>query len=273
MNHTQAQNTAVPSISQHYNGGSQTQQTQLMTCEYAPATAAPLPGDKLPDSINEKIRLEKYVDFFDIFFPDNDDYHTRTDIEQLLVQSLVKKKRRPLTYPEWQSAFYKFTGVYLGFYPHLAQQLNAYGDFINWLQLHHYNWAMYDANFRKDRETARTPWTYRRADLQTDAALYSRRLAYGQAGGHEEKFRHQNSNNSSSPWKVGYCIRYNKQDTSCPNRSGCQWKHACTICDGKHPHFRHQHQQPQQQQQQSSYKSRNTNPNRATQENANGVPR
>ena len=62
------------------------------------------------------------MDFFDILFPDNDDYHTRTDIENLLVQSLVKKKR-PLTYPEWQSAFFKFTGVYIDFYPQLAQQL------------------------------------------------------------------------------------------------------------------------------------------------------
>ena len=271
MNQPQVQPTAVPSTSQLFQGGPMTFQAQPMTCEYAPATAAPLPGDKLPDSIKEKIRLEKYVDFFDIFFPDSEDYHTRTDIEQLLVQSLVKKKRRQLTYPEWQAAFYKFTGVYLGFYPQQAQHLNAYGAFINWLQLHQYNWAMYDTNFRKDRETARTPWTFRRADLQTDAALHSRRLTYGQAGGQEEKFRHQNSNNPASPWKVGYCIRYNRQDTACPNRHGCQWKHACPICDGKHPHFRHQHQhQPQQQ---SSFKNRNSNPDRATQENANGVPR
>ena len=203
MNHTQAQNTAVPSASQHYNGGPQTQQTQFMTCEYAPATAAPLPGDKLPDSIKEKNRLDKYVEFFDIFFPDNDYYHTRTDIENLLVQSLVKKKR-PLTYPERQSAFFQFTGVYIGFYPQLAQQLNAYGEFINWLQLHQYNWAMYDSNFKKDRETTRTPWTYRRADLQTDAALHFRRPSNSPAGNYEEKFCQPGSNTTQSPWKFGY---------------------------------------------------------------------
>ena len=185
-----------------------------MTCEYAPATAAPLPGDKLPDSIKEKIRLDKYVDFFDIFFPDNDDYHTRTDIENLLVQSLVKKKKRPLTYPEWQSAFFKFTGVYIGFYPHLAKQINAYGEFMNWLQLHQNNWAMYDSNFRKDRETTRTPWTYRRADLQTDAALHSRRLSNYPAGNYEEKFRQPSSNTTQSPWKLGYCLNYNKKAPS-----------------------------------------------------------
>ena len=216
MNHTQAQNIAVPSTSQLYNGGPQTQQTQFMACEHAPATAAPLPSDKLPDIINEKIRLDKYVDFFDIFFPDNDDYHTRIEIENLHVQSLVKKKKIPLTYPEWQSAFFKFTGVYIGFYPQLAQQLNAYGEFINWLQLHQHNWAMYDSNFRKDREKTRTPWTYRRADLQTDAALHSRRLSNYPAGNYE-KFRQSSSNTTQSPWKLGYCISYYKKGSFCPN--------------------------------------------------------
>jgi len=98
--------------------------------------------------------------------------------------------------------------------------------------------------------------------------------------GHQHNFvkrpkpnKNKNSDTTTSPWKFGYCLKYNKQDASCPNRSACQWKHACTICDGKHPHFRHQQQQPQQQQQQSSFKSRNTNPDRATQGNANGVQR
>ena len=214
------------------------QQSFQMPYEFNPYAAASYPGANLSDAIKEKIRTDRYVDFYDIknFNP----YETTTDTQHhVCAVKHVPKKRKELTYPEWMSAFHQFSGVYVGFYPQHAQQLNAYGAFINFLCLNDYSWAHYDREFRIEREHTKVPWTFHRTDLQNDAGFKFKKVhPYNSTD--KEKFRTANKSNDPA-WKLGYCFLYNKRELYCPENSDCKFKHVCTKCDKSHPYCRHEH--------------------------------
>ena len=218
-----------------YHNATQMQQGYQMPLEFNPYAAASYPGANLSDAIKEKIKGDKYVDFYEIknFNP----YETTTDTQHhVCAVKHAPKKRKELTYPEWLSAFHQFFGVYVGFYPHLAQQLNAYGAFINFLCLNDYSWAHYDREFRIEREHTKIPWTFRRTDLQNDAGFKFKRLQPTNSGD-KEKFRSPKGNDPA--WKHGYCFLFNKKDLYCSESADCKFKHACTKCDKHHPYCKH----------------------------------
>ena len=81
---------------------------QNRSIEYASGLLA---GDNLPDKVKQKIWDDKYVEFYDILYPDQE--HSYSLSLQNTTLQLTPRKKRPLNQREWNTAFDDFFAVYV----------------------------------------------------------------------------------------------------------------------------------------------------------------
>jgi len=193
---------------------------QYRKIEYASGLLA---GDNIPDKVKQKIWDDKYVDFYDLLYPDHDHAYSlslhNTSLE------LVPRKKRTLNQREWNTAFDDYFAVYVRKYPNEITELLSYSKFIKELMEGGSNWAFYDLHYRKDREFTRCKWSTIRMDLQIKAS----------------RMRPENNSTTEGPSRNranqiprGYCYKYHGSNTRCYNRY-CNYKHNCFRCDMIHP--------------------------------------
>ena len=197
-------------------------------------TSGLLAGENLPERLKSKIWGDKYVDFHNLLYPDNEGTYNLT-LNTVLQPglNLTPRKNRPLSEREWNRAFDDYLAVYSRRFPQLTSDLITYGKFIKELMTQGHNWAYYDTRFRKDREFSKCSWTTIRVDLHIAAAQNSNYRTRSSSS----RFVSQSSDKTSSRHiPVGYCFKYNTPGVRCDNMR-CQWKHECCKCSGKHPMY------------------------------------
>ena len=114
----------------------------------------------------------------------------------------------------------------------------SYLAFVTKLKINNANWALYDMNFRQDRENTRAAWEIQRPDLQNGALQHFKRNAPTNPYQTEEKSRNPQKGDNPA-WRYGYCLDFNRKTSYCKNKSDCKYKHAYSICSESHLHFLH----------------------------------
>ena len=190
-------------------------------------------GMHLPDRIREKIMTSKYVEFYDIIFPETEQAYTMSmgNPNTGPVLSFIPRKRRQLTETEWCSAFDEYLSVYLVANPDHLGDILTYGRTIKAMMRNNQNWRFYDEQFRRDRELTLCSWASLRVDLQISAAQLSTSVSSPPNNGHS--FRGNSPSNIGQIPK-GYCFRYNTPGTRCLTTQ-CTFKHSCPSCLKPHP--------------------------------------
>lgn len=195
--------------------------------------AGPAAGVSLPNRIKEKIWANKFVEFYDIVYPDIDPQYALALNNSSATNpalTLAARRRRNLTQLEWASAFDEFIAVSVAKRPHELSDLLTYGKFIKKLMRDSKNWSQYDKKFRTDREYKMCAWSSIRVDLLLDIN------SPVQSQSHSSNFRSQNKS-QNEPIPTGYCFSYHKQNERCEAKH-CQYKHTCKRCDKRHPMYR-----------------------------------
>lgn len=189
------------------------------------------PGLHLNPKIREKIACGKYVDFYDILYPEAEQAYTmQLSNASAPMLSFTPRKRRQLSPTEWCSAWDDFMAVYLHHHPTELQDLLTYGKRIKLFMSTNQNWRFYDEQFRRDREHVQCSWASLRVDLQITASVQS--TASHNSHQSFQPFRRQYAPNQ----KKGYCFQYNTPNVRCLNTS-CTYLHKCTQCNQGHPTY------------------------------------
>ena len=185
-------------------------------------------GESLPDRIKQKIWTNKFIDFYDILYPDSDSTFTLalTDYGTTPTLNFTPRRRRALSEREWSRAFDEFMAIYLQRYPEHLQELLTYGKFVKELMERGSNWNYYDRQFRKDREFSILPWNTIRIDLQITAS-------FKQTNKPTNFFRSNDSKSEGNQHiPKGYCYAYH--NTAKCSKPTCTYKHICFKCHRKH---------------------------------------
>ena len=207
------------------------------------------PGEHLPDHLKEKIRSNKYVDFYEICHPDKSNYELGVTLSgEAPCLKMAPSKNEPLSEKDWGKAFDDFMGLYLRYYPLCTQELIGYGKRIRELMAIGANWRLYDVNFRKEKERRPCSWDAWSPELYSKAVATSgftdeaKDKAPSPNRKSKQFFRgltpQSSSKNKLQPVPPGYCFSYNRagQRCSAPN---CPYMHKCPLCSERHPIFQH----------------------------------
>lgn len=189
-----------------------------------------LPVDaRLSDKIRGKIWNNEFVDFNSLVMNPVHSNQFRLamrnadgDAPSLCIEPLSRAKR-PQTIEAWISSFHIFVGVYTSKYPHEAPSLMKYGEVVQDLAARGHNWRYYDENFRylRQRQPASFPW----ANIHWELWLRSQHQPS------KSSPAQSSSKGGSGPLVPrGFCFRFHR-GLVC---AGCNFKHACFHCDGRH---------------------------------------
>ena len=202
--------------------------------------------DRLPDKVKRDIWENRYVDFGDILDKGDKRYTAKfsPDGEGGIVWE--PKARAPLSLSEWKVAFAIYQSCFLenvkeplfSFqdYRDYSEDFSKYLFFICNLAEMKGDWAYYDQNFRKNRQTVL--WRFSRTDVVLQNEALARRQGAmvtnsptGQAQWGSRKFR------DTTEVPMGYCFSFHSERNSCfkPN---CLYKHRCYTCHGRHPAYK-----------------------------------
>ena len=193
-------------------------------------------GHHLNQRLRESIQSHKFVDFYDIRFPDHEvSYDMAANAEGSGI-ILKPKKRRELSEREFLEALDDFLAVYCEKYPNELSDLLSYAKLLKSLMKQGANWRFYDAEFRRDREMTRMAWTNIRIDLYVTATAFFNRPHPATVGARTAPIPIRQSNPANRV-PVGYCFDFHRRDGRCPNKDKCTYKHECPTCPGSHPIF------------------------------------
>jgi hypothetical protein len=206
---------------------------------------APKLGESIPEDMKQKIWAGRFVnlrDLYDLDRPEVPLQHSTLSIQQVPGQNptLVYNtaKRRPLNIQSWNSAWRIFMSVYLQRFPEQVHALLAYEQDVNSLANQGLDWAFYDEQFRRGRESSQYAWDTMRPDLD-------RKILYSMS---RNSFRPSNAANGNQTFLVpsesgvaqvpkGFCIRYHTRGKHCQYEGNCIYKHECYQCSMQHPIF------------------------------------
>ena len=197
-----------------------------------PLHAAGMPlGTNLKDSIKLKIWNNKYVDFFELLFPDLSNTYSlsfASGSSETPSLQLLPKRKRALTESKWGTAMDTFIAVYTEKYPQDLNSLLTYSHHIKYLMSVKADWQAYDVHFRMDREYSLCSWLTVRQDLELKAFRQSLSM--------RQPFRQTFSASSRGKVPRGYCFSYHSRGTRC-NTPNCPYKHLCPRCSKPHPTY------------------------------------
>ena len=196
-------------------------------------------GEHLSEELKNDIRNNKYVNFFDIKFPESEqsfDMSFSKDGKPGI--RLLPRRRRPLAEREWEEAFADFMAVYVQAHPYSTNDLLTYNKYVHSLMRKYPSWEMYDMEFRRDKEKSGMPWTHVRADLVLKLVA-SYRSGASSMGRAETGRSKGNGAARSARTHVprGYCYDYHNPGSSCADLQRCTYSHKCPFpkCGGSHP--------------------------------------
>ena len=240
----------VPSTSRAAYGSSEYEPVFVPSHTDSAFSSGTLTPEILPEKLNQKIWNDQYVDFFDVLFPDHENYGISLRSREYRADpsvNVVTKKRRPLTELEWCRAFDQFMLTYLSKFPSSSKDLILYGTFIKDLMVMKANWNFYDCAFRKGREAFKYSWCLLRQDLHFKATNPSYplfndpRTPPAPRGSFQQSYGGNHASGPKQPYGVppGYCFAFNTSGKRCSNGSECSYKHQCPKCQGNHPGYLH----------------------------------
>jgi len=195
------------------------------------------------DKLQEKIKTGKYVDLKHLLPGNNDTSYTlRLDSgggdPAVHLASTTPSKPIP-NMDAWLSAFTAFQFIYLQAHPTSAPELLKYMDTVR--DIHQrFGFAsarFYDENFRLLRErmpelsfgSTHTELWLKAATLQPLSRPINQPFL-GKSGSPRPRFGATNTNR-------GTCYDFNSRDKRCVSNP-CQYRHACSQCQGPHPQFK-----------------------------------
>lgn len=198
------------------------------------------PGLHLTPKLRENIAAGKYVDFYDLLFPETEQAYSisLTNLSAGPLLSLAPRKRRPLDETEWCSAWDDYMAVYLHHHPLEVNDLIAYGKRIKSFMTTKQNWRFFDERFRRERESHPYSWASLRFDIQM--------LASHQPYNNQPLNESRNSNFRDKPFRSsplppvpkGHCFRFHTQRLRCPDIRTCTYQHICPLCKAEvHPMY------------------------------------
>ena len=212
--------------------------------------------DRLSDSVRLKIQGDDYVDFHDLLEKDDTSYALKINFNGgANMLSAEPRAKKELNISEWRKAFGIFQACYLCKFspPDFSHQdlMNASQDLIRYEALisrmaeDNLDWRYYDLNFRKNRRRTKVRFSYKDADLYTDATCRSLKILEQsclRSGGYSGAPANYNNNfgrkfrqdQPSIYVKDGYCFAYHKAHTSCIDPE-CLYNHSCFLCGRRHP--------------------------------------
>ena len=146
-------------------------------------------------------------------------------------------RRRTLTENEWSAAWDQFLVVYTIKFPDQLPDLISYAQTIRSLMKTGQNWAMYDTQYRMDREYSHCPWTALRVDLQLAAQHFPQQQRQPRYTPNFRPNPQPNFRPYSQRLPNGYCIKYHTRNETCPHSDACRYNHHCPKCHRNHPTF------------------------------------
>ena len=215
---------------------------------------APRLGDTLPLSLKLKIWSHKYVDFRDLISLEMPQTQTLMFNQNSIV--LQAFKRKPLSFKDWECAWRLYFATYVSRYGNDTQAMIAYSSSLNW--------AFYDEQFRRGRESKRYPWDTVRPDLDRKVAIMGRAYAepavlnkaqLNNQRNHSFREGSAQGNHSNQPFREqgefsqsyqaqfqlrvpkGFCVAYHTKGKQCRFGDNCVYQHKCFTCFKLHPSF------------------------------------
>lgn len=192
-------------------------------------------GDSVPMKYKEDIWSNKYVDMYDILYPNKEHAMALTiqgDGDNPTL-GVVSKRKYELEELEWATAFDDFMAVYLLKYPNDRSDILTYAKHIKIMMRDQLNWRAYDQKFRQGREMTGCKWSSIRVDLQIEC---SRLYASSHSPNPIPASPRFHMRSQSVP--VGYCYSFHSRNQNCVAGAVCTYKHSCPNCDKFHPRYR-----------------------------------
>ncbi|MEW8544673.1 MAG: hypothetical protein AB2693_14195 [Candidatus Thiodiazotropha sp.] len=180
---------------------------------------------RVPMKTKEKIWNNEFVEFSTLYDEDSDDITISLKSGKLTPKGPSKKKF--MTIEEWTDAFNVFAAVYRIKFPEQSEQLSSYLNTVRKISNENGNWYYYDTNFRRIRHSIGLQWDQIHSELYVTALTRKLKQPFRQS-------RDLPASGRSRTVIKGTCNRFNR-GIEC---SGCDYKHICRHCGGKHSGYR-----------------------------------
>ena len=190
------------------------------------SAAIPL-HSRVPMKTKEKIWNNEFVELSTLYDDEIDDI--TISVKSGKVTTASSSKRKLMTIEQWTDAFNVYMSVYRIKFPEQSEHLSTYLNTVRKISNEKGHWHYYDTNFRKVKQDIGLQWN------QIHSELYVTALTRKQ----KQPFRSGRDLPSSGGSRQtvtikGTCNRFNR-GSDCP---GCDYKHICKHCGGKHPGFK-----------------------------------
>ena len=188
------------------------------------SAAIPL-HSRVPMKTKEKIWNNEFVEFSTLHDEEVDDITISVKSGKITTTGSARKKF--MSIEQWTDAFNVFASVYRLKFPEQSEQLFIYLNTIRKISSENGHWHYYDINFRKIRQSIGLRWD------QIHSELYVTALTRKQ----KQPFRQPRDLLPSGRSRANFkstCNKFNRGS----NCSGCDYRHICRYCGGKHPGFR-----------------------------------
>ena len=208
-----------------------------------------LVGQTLKQKLKKKIVTGKYVEMFDLL--PSSKFKTGRLVINKNLELWKPYQKKILSIKDWNQAFSIFMTAYvkratsLSECQTLIQELLTYKQVINNLSDDGKDWDTYDRMFRSDKEEEDYAFSVIRHDLilcgdikNSDPQSFRR---------DKQPFR-QRSNFKKDFIPQGYCWKFNTMSAYCEQENGCNFKHECPLCQGRHPGYNCNKNKPNTQQ-------------------------
>ena len=212
-----------------------------------PDFSARIRSPAVPDAIRDAIWAGKFVDFYDVLYPNAAAKRTKLPLSNNTCLELITEGGKDLSQIEWVMAFSDYKSIYTQKCPAAVVPLEKYGRYILEMMRKGWNWKKYDLEFRMSQLADLTPWDVVRTDLVQLHAYPLRsnapsewRDSMGQsATSSRGKFRGSGGSNERSV-PLGYCVAHHTKGDSC-KFPRCIYSHKCPVqgCGGEHTVYHH----------------------------------
>lgn len=180
---------------------------------------------RVPMKTKEKIWNHEFVELSTLYDEDSDDITISLKSGKLTPKGPSKKKF--MSIEEWTDAFNVFSAVYKMKFPEQSEHLSSYLNTVRKISSENGNWYYYNTNFRRIKQSIGLQWDQIHSELYVTALTRKLKQPFRQG-------RDLSAGGRSRTIIKGTCNRFNR-GTEC---SGCDYRHICRHCGGKHPGYR-----------------------------------
>ena len=195
------------------------------------------------DSLREKICSGKYVDLYELLYPDEQSKVTRLQAVTDTTLQIIQERKRTLTEREWIMAFTDYMDIYAQNCPGALPSMYRYIRHISEMMHKGQDWRGYDYDFRRRQQSEEVEWHAQRMDLMSKYAFHApvpSRQSVFKSAMREGKFRQGAASYKASSVPFGYCAEYHRKGGECYFKN-CRFNHKCPVpgCSEEHPRHLH----------------------------------